>query len=103
MHLSFKNVCNKDHKEVICYMTYKVLYITAKMRKHSGSVVTRDRGAAVSSLTALGPWATHINPSFVLVQPRKTLPYITVRLLMGGKESNQTNKTAKMIFTQSVS
>ena len=32
-----------------------------------------------------------INPSLVLVQPRKTRPYITERLLMGRKESNQTN------------
>ena len=29
------------------------------------------------------------NPSLVLVQPRKTHPYITERLLMGHKESNQ--------------
>ena len=28
----------------------------------------------------------------VLVQPRKTRPFITERLLMGRKESNQTNK-----------
>ena len=31
-----------------------------------------------------------INPSLVLVQPRKTHPFITERLLIGGKESNQT-------------
>ena len=50
-----------------------------------------------------GPWARHIYPSLVLVQPRKTRPclterltrpYITERLLMGRKESNQTNKPA---------
>ena len=34
----------------------------------------------------------NINPSLVLVQPRKTRPYITERLLMGCKESNQTKK-----------
>ena len=34
----------------------------------------------------------NINPSLVLVLPRKTRPYITERLLMGRKESNQTNK-----------
>ena len=33
-----------------------------------------------------------INPSLVLVQPNKTRPFITEKLLMGGKESNQTNK-----------
>ena len=32
----------------------------------------------------------NINPSLVLVQPRKTRPYITERLLMRRKESNQT-------------
>ena len=30
--------------------------------------------------------------SLVLVQPRKTRPCLTERLLMGRKESNQTNK-----------
>ena len=33
----------------------------------------------------------NINPSLVLVQPRKICPFITERLLMGHKESNQTN------------
>ena len=31
-------------------------------------------------------------PSLVLVQPWKTCPCLTERLLMGRKESNQTNK-----------
>ena len=60
--------------------------------------LTRDRGAAGSSLTgvtALCPWARHINPSLVLVQLRKTCPYITERLLMGRKESNQIKQTYK--------
>ena len=35
----------------------------------------------------------NINHSLVLVQPRKIHPFITERLLMGRKESNQTNKT----------
>ena len=34
----------------------------------------------------------NINPSLVLVQPSKTLPFITESLLMGHKESDQTNK-----------
>ena len=34
----------------------------------------------------------NINPSLVLVQPRKTHPYITERLLIGRKESNQTKQ-----------
>ena len=36
----------------------------------------------------------NINPSLVLVQPRKTRPFITKILLMGRKDSNQT-KTNK--------
>ena len=54
----------------------------------SGSVVeclTRDREAVVSL-------SKNINPSLILVQPRKTRPFITERSLMGRKESNQTNK-----------
>ena len=58
----------------------------------SGSVVeclTWDQGAADSSfidVTALCSLARHINPSLLLVQPRKTDPYITERLLMERKE-----------------
>ena len=61
--------------------------------------LTRDRRAAGSSLTGITAlWfcrARHIYPILVLVQPRKTHPciYVTERLLMGRKESNQTNKS----------
>ena len=34
----------------------------------------------------------NINPSLVLLQPRKTRLFVTERLFMGRKESNQTNK-----------
>ena len=40
----------------------------------------------------------NINPSLVLVQPRKTRPFITERLLMGRKESNQTKQKKNMFF-----
>ena len=53
--------------------------------------LTQDRGAADSSLT--GILEQNINLSFVLVQPRKARPFITERLLMGRKESNQTKQT----------
>ena len=55
----------------------------------SGSVVeclTRDRRATgwrLTSITKLCPWARHINPCLVLVQPRKTRSDITERLLTG--------------------
>ena len=55
--------------------------------------LTRDRGTAGLSLTritVLCPQSKNIDPSLVLAQPRKTLPFISQRLLMGLKESNQT-------------
>ena len=53
---------------------------------------------AVKSFAPIEPRRRHcvvslsknINPSLVLVQPRKTRPFVTERLLMGRKESNQT-------------
>ena len=42
-----------------------------------------------------GPWARHIYPSLVLVQPRKTHPCLTERFLMGRKESNQTKTNCR--------
>ena len=42
----------------------------------------------------------NINPSLVLVQPRKTCPYVTERLLIGRKETNQTNKKHDVIALQ---
>ena len=38
-------------------------------------------------------------PSLVLVQPRKTRPCLTEILLMGRKESNQTNKSCQKIMS----
>ena len=73
------------------------------MRERSGSVeecLTWDRwalGSSLTGVTTLCPWARHIYPSLVLAQPRKTCPSITERLLMGRKESNQTNKTVHML------
>ena len=79
--------------------------VTAKSGESSGSVVeslTRDGGATGSSftsVTALCPWARHITPSLVLVQPRTTRPHITDRLLMGRKESNKrTAESARYSF-----
>ena len=42
----------------------------------------------------------NINPSLVLVQPRKIRPYITERFLMGRKESKQTNKQTNKQMSQ---
>ena len=40
----------------------------------------------------------NINPGLVLVQPRNTPPFITERLLMGRKESNQIKTIFKIDF-----
>ena len=39
--------------------------------------------------------------SLVLVQPRMTRPFITERLLMGRKESNQTKSFVNIVLAQS--
>ena len=59
--------------------------ITIKIQVGAQCLSGRLLGLPVSSctcLTALRPEARHTNPSLVLVQPRKTRPYITESLLM---------------------
>ena len=60
---------------------------------HCCAWLENERPRVRASLASLRccPWARHIYPSLVLVQPRKTRPCLTERLLMGRKESNQTN------------
>ena len=85
------------HKLLICvlHFYYKISFMGAQW------LSAQDRGAAGSSLTGVTVlWSlskTHLSLiySLVLVQPRKMCPFITERLLMGRKESNQTNKTIK--------
>ena len=52
----------------------------------------RDSGFEPHQCHGVVSLRRNINPSLVLVQPRKTHPFITERLLMGRKESNQANK-----------
>ena len=54
----------------------------------SGRVLGPRVRASLASLHC-GPWARHIYPSLVVVQPRKTRPCLTKRLLMGRKESKK--------------
>ena len=58
----------------------------------------RGRGFEPQRRHCVVSLSKNINPSLVLVQPRKARPFITERLLMERKESNQTNK--KMITSQ---
>ena len=68
----------------------------------SGRVLdSRPRGRALEPHRrhCIVSLSKNINPSLVLVLPRKTRPIIAERLLMGRKESNQTNKfSGKGIF-----
>ena len=75
-----------------------------RIRERSGSVVeylTQDREAAGSSLTgATALWSlSKTHPNLVLVQPRKTHPCITERLVMGcNKQNNYQEKDQVKIF-----
>ena len=87
---------SEDHVELtfikfMLVLMYAIACPCSAWRERSGSVVeclTRDRRHCVVSLSK------NISPSLVLVQPRKTRPFITERLLMGRKESNQTKCSA---------
>ena len=59
----------------------------------------RSRVRASPASLRCGPYARHIYPSLVLVQPRKNRPYITERLLMGRKESKQTKTYVTAFYT----
>ena len=70
---------------------YKAIY----ERERSSRVLDwrpKGRGFEPHQRHCVVSLSKNINPSLVLVQPRKTCPYITERLLMGCKESNQTNR-----------
>ena len=75
------------------FCTFKYLHTGVRERsgrvldlRPKGRVFEPHRRHCVVSLSK------NINPSLVLVQPRKTRPFITERLLMGRKKSSQTNK-----------
>ena len=55
----------------------------------------RDRGFEPHLRHYVVSLSMNINSSLALVQPRKTSPFITERLFMGHKGSNQTNKLFK--------
>ena len=61
----------------------------------------RGRGLELHQCHCVGSLSKNINPSLVLVQPRKTRPYITERLLMGVKKqikkTNQADRTSILI------
>ena len=71
---------------------------------HSGRVLdsrSRGRGFEPHRRHCVVSLSKNIDPSLVLVQPRKTRPFVNERLLMGRKESNQTNKQTNKQKTES--
>ena len=83
----------KTHPDITEKMLTWTLRIKQTKWEPSGSVLdSRPRVRASPASLCCGLWARHIYPSLVLFQPRKTCPCFTERLLMGRKESNQTNK-----------
>ena len=82
-----------DLQTVNYYSLLELIYFLIKGAQWlSGRVLdSRQKVRASPPSLCCGPWARHIYPSLVLVQPRKTHPFITERLLIGCKESNQTN------------
>ena len=74
----------------------KSLLLTEGAQWLSGRVLDsrpRGRGFEPHRRHCVVSLSKNINPSLVLVKPRKTCPFITERLLMGCKELNQTKKT----------
>ena len=60
-------------------------------------------GRASPASLRCGPCARHIYPSLNLVQPRKTRPCLTERLLMGRKnQTKQTQEFINFMFTTDV-
>ena len=72
--------------------SYSILYSDLRVSEYSDT----------RSSPSCGPLARHIYPSLILVQPRKTRPYLTERLLMGLKESNQTKQKDILWFTRRI-
>ena len=56
----------------------------------------RGRGFELHQRHCVVSLSKNINPSLVLVQPRKTSPYITEKLLMG--RNKQTNEAMSIIL-----
>ena len=74
------------------------------MRERSDSVVVLDsgprgRGFEPHLRHCVASLSKNINPSLVLVQPRKTRSSITERLLMGRIESNQIKQTNTLMHS----
>ena len=66
-------------------------YHTNSQKKDQSPLTPKIAANHVIHKSSFAKYILYINPSLVLVQPRKTGPYITERLLMGCKESYKQN------------
>ena len=83
---------NKLLRHLLAKITYfKALLISLGNKLQSFTLINIAQLISLNPEIGLYPELYHLNPSLVLVQWR-TLPYITDRLLMERKESNQTNQ-----------
>ena len=84
--LSYRDFCSY-HENYIYHDNYnrRAWVLLSVLRQRSRGFEPHRRHCVVSL-------SKNINPSIVRLQSRKTRPFITERLLMGHKESNQTNK-----------
>ena len=95
MMLKIIFLLNLGRKNVVSLNFQLILLALSWAQWLSGRVLgsrPRGRGFEPRWRHCVVPLSKNINPSLVLVQPRKTRPFITERLLMGRKESNQTIK-----------
>ena len=91
--------------ETIRHTSRKHIYVYIGAQWLSGRVLdSRPKGGGFEPhrCHCVVSLSKNINLSLVLVQPRKTRPFITERLLMGHKESNQTNKEIFMYILAAV-
>ena len=92
-----RHLCSRMYERA-CLQTNTHTYMhrhTNLQRELSGRVLDskpKGRGFEPHRRHCVVSLSKSIHPSLALVQPRKTRPFITERLLMGRKESKQTNK-----------
>ena len=73
-------------------------YVCIKISEYPPPPTPLGPGSSLTRRHCVVSLSKNINPSLVLVQPRKTGSYITERLLMGRKESNQTDRQSELIY-----
>ena len=87
------------HTEIDHEIMSTVIHLSPGTQWLSGRVLVsrpRGRGFEPHPHHCVVSMSKNINPSLVRVQPRKTRSFITERLLMGCKESNQTKQNSPL-------